>query len=371
MLAAANPPAHGFEQVVVWAPEATLRQLKDQSWLSKRHDPALESHYLLRAWWQSTRLGALARREECDLLFVPGGAFATDFRPVVTMSRNLLPFEWRELRRYGCSATTLRLLLLRGSLTRSFRRATGTIFLTHYAQQAVRTVTGNLSGASVIIPHGLDAGFFGSERVRASLPLRSPADYLRIIYVSIVDVYKHQWHVATAVAQLRGEGHPVSLTLIGPAYRPAMRRLHETLAQLDPHGEFLHYEGAVSYAELPARYAAADVCVFASSCENMPNILLEGMAAALPIASSNRGAMPEVLDSAGVYFDPEDANSIADALRQLIASPQLRLRHGRAAAERARRFSWTRCACETFAFLAKIAANAPTARGQHRPECAA
>ena len=126
MLAAADPPAHGFEQVVVWAPQSTLEQLKNQPWLLKRHDRALESHYLLRAWWQSTRLGVLARHEGCDLLFVPGGPFATEFRPVVTMSRNLLPFEWRELRRYGCSSTTLRLLLLRGSLTRSFRRASGT-----------------------------------------------------------------------------------------------------------------------------------------------------------------------------------------------------------------------------------------------------
>ena len=57
MLAAADPPAHGFEQVVVWAPQSTLEQLKNQPWLLKRHDRALESHYLLRAWWQSTRLG--------------------------------------------------------------------------------------------------------------------------------------------------------------------------------------------------------------------------------------------------------------------------------------------------------------------------
>jgi glycosyltransferase involved in cell wall biosynthesis len=360
MLAAADPPAHGFEQVVVWAPQSTLEQLKNQPWLLKRHDRALESHYLLRAWWQSTRLGVLARHEGCDLLFVPGGPFATEFRPVVTMSRNLLPFEWRELRRYGCSSTTLRLLLLRGSLTRSFRRASGTIFLTRYAQQAVRAVAGTLPAASRIVPHGVDARFFQPEHAREVRPVGSLADPLRIIYVSIIDLYKHQWHVATAVARLRSEGHPVSLTLIGPAYRPAMRRLRATLTRLDPHGEFLRYAGPVSYAELPAYYAGADVCVFASSCENMPNILLEGMAAALPIASSNRSAMPEVLDSAGVYFDPEDANSIADALRELVSSPQLRLRQGRAAEERARLFSWTRCARDTFDFLASVAAGRNT-----------
>jgi len=67
-----------------------------------------------------------------------------------------------------------------------------------------------------------------------------------------------------------------------------------------------------------------------------------------------------VLDGAGVYFDPEDANSIADALRELVSSPQLRLRQGRAAEERARLFSWTRCARDTFDFLASVAAGRNT-----------
>jgi glycosyltransferase involved in cell wall biosynthesis len=356
MLAAAEPGVHGFEAVIVWAPRATLALLEARPWLLKRHDVAVESHYALRAWWQATRFGSLVRRERCDLLFVPGGAFATDFRPVVTMSRNLLPFEWRELRRYGCSPTALRLLLLRRSLSRSFRSASGTIFLTHYAQQAVLAVTGSLPGASEVIPHGLDAGFFQLERRHRPLEECSAADPLRIVYVSIVDLYKHQWHVAEAVARLRSEGLAVSLALIGPGYRPALKRLRHTMARLDPRGEFLHYEGPVAHADLAARYATAELCVFASSCENMPNILLEGMAAALPIACSDRGAMPEVLGKAGEYFDPEEPDSIARALRTLLASPQLRRQRAQAALGLAHQFSWTRCARETFGFLTKVAA---------------
>ena len=356
MLATADPAAHGFEAVIVWASRATLARLEERPWLLKRHEPLLEHCYPVRAWWQGSRLGRLARAERCDLLFVPGGAFATEFRPLVTMSRNMLPFQWRELRRYGCSLTTLRLLLLRGSQSRSFRNASGTIFLTGYAQTAVRAVSGRLGGQSVIIPHGVDASFLQSERAQRSLEHCRANDPLRIVYVSIVDLYKHQWHVASAVAQLRSEGLPVSLTLIGPAYPPALRRLRRVLAQLDPRGEFIRYAGFVEHHELPARYAAAELCVFASSCENMPNILLEGMAAALPIACSQRGAMPEVLGDAGVYFDPEQPASIADAVRALAVSVQLRRQLARAARERANQFSWTRCARETFGFLASVAA---------------
>ncbi len=79
----------------------------------KRTDPVLEANFLRRAVWQMRRLGDLARSDGCNLLFVPGGTFATGFRPVVTMCRNMLPFEWREILRYGISLQALRFLMLR------------------------------------------------------------------------------------------------------------------------------------------------------------------------------------------------------------------------------------------------------------------
>ena len=217
-------------------------------------------------------------------------------------------------------------------------------------------VTGALPGDSHIIPHGVDDGFFQPSRVQRPIAQCSESDPLRILYVSIIDLYKHQWHVAAATAELRAAGLPVSLTLIGPAYGPAMRRLRRALRRCDPAGAFIHYVGPLGHEQLPARYAAADLCVFASSCENMPNILLEGMAAALPIACSNRSSMPELLGEAGTYFDPEDAATIAAAMRRLIDSPPLRLQQARAAAERAAQFSWAKCARATFEFLSAVAA---------------
>ena len=357
LLRAADPMAHDFQHVVIWASQATLARLEDRFWLSKRTDPLLESHYLRRALWQRNQLGKLAQTEGCDLLLVPGGSFATDFRPVVTMSRNLLPFEWRELLRYGWSIFSLKLLLLRWSQSRSFQQADGTIFLTRYAQDAVLNVTGALSGQTAIIPHGIDQRFFQPPRQPRPLAESSTAQPLRLVYVSIIDTYKHQWWVAEAVAQLRAEGLPVVLDLIGPAYPPALRRLNRTLRRVDPIGDFIRYWGAVPHHELHARYAAADIGVFASSCENMPNILLEGMASGLPPACSNRGRMAEMLGDAGVYFDPERPAEIAAALRRLMADPELRLSGANAAYARAQTYSWERCAGETFTLMRKIARN--------------
>jgi glycosyltransferase involved in cell wall biosynthesis len=354
LLRAANPTAFGFDQVMVWAPQATLGQLEDRPWLMKHTDPLLETHYLRRAWWQRNRLGELAKAKGCNLLFIPGGSFATDFRPVVTMSQNLLPFEWRELTRYGWSTVTLKFALLRWLQSRSFRRADGPIFLTRYAQDTVLKVTGALPGQTVIIPHGIDRRFFQPPRAQRPLATCSDQQPLRLIYVSTITTYKHQWYVAEAVAKLRAQGLRVVLDLIGAADPPALRRLQHTLQHVDSSGHAIRYWGAALDHELPARYAEADLGVFASSCENMPNILLEGMASGLPMACSNRGPMPGMLGEAGVYFDPERPDEIAAALRQLITDPELRTHCAEGAYTKAQLYSWERCARETFTYIRHI-----------------
>ena len=105
-----------------------------------------------------------------------------------------------------------------------------------------------------------------------------------------------------------------------------------------------------------------DRCIFASSCENMPNVLLEGMASGLPIACSDRGPMPEVLGDTGLYFNPEDPDSVAKTLQRLIEAPELREQLAHASSERSREYTWKRCADDTFAFIAEVARASQQAR---------
>jgi len=354
LLRAAEPLVYGFSQVIVWGGQVTLNRIEDRPWLLKCHKPMLDKSLAYRTFWQRYRLSRLARMSNCDVLLVPGGSYAGDFFPMVTMSRNLLPFDWRELRRYGWSFTGFRLMFLRWIQSRAFRKADGLIFLTQYAHDAVMSIIKTTAGRTTIIPHGIDDRFASPPREQLPIIQFSDDRPFRILYVSIINMYKHQWHVADAIARLRKSGLPVVLDLVGPAYPPALARLKQTLDRIDPGGEFVQYVGNVPHVGLHSRYAEAELCLFASSCENMPNILLEGMASGLPIACSNRGPMPEVLGDAGVYFDPENPDDIAGALRKLIESPELRARLAKASFERVQAFSWQRCAGETFGFLAEF-----------------
>lgn len=354
LLRAARLGVHGIERVVIWGGQATLNAVDAHPWIDKRNPPALDKGLIQRTLWQLYSLSQEARDANCDVLFVPGGSYAGNFHPVVTMSRNLLPFELREFMRYGLSLLTLKMFLLRLTQSRSYQKADGLIFLTDYARQVVLGVTGKLYGRSCTIPHGLSPRFNQPPKSQRAIEDYDDANPYRVLYVSIIDQYKHQWFVVEAVAALRNQGFPVVLDLVGPAYPPALKRLNETLDCLDTDRTWVRYHGSIPFDELHLRYARADLGLFASSCENMPNILLETMASGLPIACSGRGPMPEVLGSGGVYFDPEQPAEIASALRELIESPQLRSKLAEACYRRSQQYSWQRCADETFKFLATI-----------------
>lgn len=354
LLGAADPRSSGFSRVVVWGGRRTLDQLPALSWLDRANVSVLDKGLLRRVAWQCSNLAREARRAGCHVLFVPGGAYCGNFRPVVTLSQNMLPFEFRELRRYGWSPRMWQLLLLRFAQGWAFRRADGVIFLTQYARRRILEVVGNPSGPTRVIPHGVDQRFVGPLRRQRDIAEYSPERPFRITYVSIVDLYKHQWHVVEAVAELRRRGWPVALDLIGPAYPPALRRLEATLDRVDPRREWACYRGAEPYKTVHRRYQQSELGVFASSCENLPIILLEAMAAGLPLACSNRGPMPEVIGMDMPLFDPEKPDELTALLEELILRPARRKEVSEKAQERMRAYNWDECAMETFDFLREI-----------------
>lgn len=352
LLRAADPPKHGISKVIVWGAAATLAKLPPQKWLELVHDRSLDGSLPARYYWQRKKLTAIAE-QQCELLFVPGGTYDGAFRPFVTMSQNFLPFDAKEWQRFGISWKSLRYMLLRGSHKRSFQKADGMIFLTNFTSSHIRR-TVKLRGRQAIIPYGINPCFYREPRSQRPIDEYSMENPFKILYVSIVNFYKHQWHVVEAAAQLRQRGLPIQLDLIGPAYEPALNQLKKTIERVDPRGEFVNYLGPVPYLSLVEHYHGADSFVFASSCESMPNVLVEAMASGLPIACSKMGPMPEVLGEGGLYFDPEQPRQIAETLTDLIESPSLRERLSQIAYARSHNYSWERCADETFSFLAEV-----------------
>lgn len=349
-----EPKKHNFHKIIIWGSKNTLNSLKSAPWLIKCSSKELEKNFFFRFLWQRFKLSKLAAASKCDLLFIPGGSFSCEFRPIVTMSRNMLPFEWVELKRYGFAPITFRLIILRWLQSKSFRSANGVIFLTNYAKKNVNKAVGSISGQAVIIPHGLNQRFKIEPKNQSKISQYSQDKPYQLVYVSIIDKYKHQLHVLDAVAKLRDEGYPVFLNLVGPSYKPALKLLSKKIQEIDVKKEFVKYHDSVAYEDLHNIYKMSHLGIFASSCENMPNILLEKMAAGLPIACSNRGPMPEVLGDSGLYFDPEESDEIFDVLKNFISDPVLRSEKANASYKLVQKYSWSICAKNTFDFLQTV-----------------
>jgi glycosyltransferase involved in cell wall biosynthesis len=369
ILRVAQPEEHGISKVLVWGGRRTLERMPTRSWLECRHDPLLDQSLPVRTYWQVRKLPRLAQ-EFCDCLLAPGGIHSGALKPFVVISQNMLPFEFAELRRYGFSSLAAKYLLIRLAQINSFRRASGAIFVTQYSRSLVQKAAG-LKGQYPIIPYGINQDFLQPPREQKPLQYYSFDHPFKLLYVSKLEPYKHQGQVVEAIAQLRREGLPVTLDLIGSPETPArLRNLQTTINRVDAEGNFIHYYGHISYQELVAAYHQTDGFIFASSCETLPNILIEAMAAGLPVASSSYGPMPEALGNAGMYFDPVQPASIANAVRELVTNHTWRDQAAHQAYQRAQVYSWERCAQDTFSYLAEVAARALPAKTSLSPALA-
>lgn len=349
--------ANGMVRITVWACRGTLNRLPDAPWLEKRTHRWLEANLLLRALWQQFALPTELNDANCDVLFAPGGILPLRVGvPTVAMSQNLAPFEPGEAAQFGAvSFMRLKMWLLKQLQSRSFRRASGIIFLTGYARDIVCRAARVKELPIAVIPHGVEDRFF--EQPRRARPLEECTEGapFNLLYVSNLMPYKHQEKVADAIAGLQRQGLPLGIDFVGPEVMGNGAAFARYLRQLDPAGQFLRWRGEVPFDELHQAYKQADAFIFASSCENLPNILIEAMAAGLPVLCSNRGPMPEVLEDAGEYFDPLSPDSIAAAIEHLLKDHDARSRLARLAFVRARDYSWRRCADETLGFIREVA----------------
>jgi glycosyltransferase involved in cell wall biosynthesis len=356
LLQAANPIQNKISHITVWTCNSTAKLLPTYPWLSIHSNFWTEASLPYRLFYKQFILPKEIAKEGCDVVFSPGGTIPKVSLPTITMSQNMLPFEPNEAARFGrFSAMRLKMYILRHTQSASFKRAHGIIFLTNYAQKSVSQALGGISALQTLVPHGIESRFRLKPRVQRNITECAYLEPFKLLYVSILMPYKHQIEVAKAICQLRAEGLPIEIQFVGATWGSYGEKFKNELKLLDPKRTFLHWSGAEPFSKLHEFYKHADMFVFASSCENLPNIMIEAMAAGLPIVCSDRGPMPEVLGDAGGYFDPNNSESIAVAIRNLALNTKLRQSIAEKAWVISKKYSWDVCANETFKFIATVA----------------
>jgi glycosyltransferase involved in cell wall biosynthesis len=231
-----------------------------------------------------------------------------------------------------CDATGrfgwLFLIYKRRILPHVLRGAARVIALSEDQAEFLRTTYDVAGERIVVMPNGVGEEFF-----------RDPEDApshdgpFRLLYVGRLSAQKNVARLLRAMAEVR---LPVELVVVGDGdQRAALQRLQDELGLTN-----VRMVGLQMGEDLMAWYRWADAFTLASDKEGMPLVLLEAMAAGLPIVATD---VPGIADTVGEdgLLAPPDPSALGAAIDRLAGDPALRADLARRSYERGRRYAWT------------------------------
>lgn len=204
--------------------------------------------------------------------------------------------------------------LPRRAVLATLRRADTVVALTRPTQRWLEAQLG--AGRVRYLPNFVHVG--------ADPPARDPARApVEVLFVGWRIAAKGVRELLEAARELPG----ARFTLIGPeepAFSASIQPLVNAL------GARVRLLPAQPRAEIERAMREADVFVLPTWREGFPNVVLEAMAAGLPVVATPVGAIPELLEAEqdGLLVAVRDARALREALARLIADPELRQRLG-------------------------------------------
>jgi glycosyltransferase involved in cell wall biosynthesis len=329
-----------FDEIHIWGYQGILDVIPRIQLFIKHISFEETKGIVYQIFWENYILPKELSKYGCQLLInLDAGSFCR-FTPNITMSRDMLSYESGIMNKYFISISWLRLLILKYVQIWSLKNATKAVFLTHYAKYIIEKES-NYSFNSIQIPHGIDQSDFEIIKKLDNFS----EDFIEIVYVSNFDLYKNQDNVISAFKTLSKKYNNIRLHLVGAF---SNKSFYEKCIKIADNDQKIFFHGSIVHSAILSYLNSADILLFASSCENMPNTLLEYMTAKKPILCSNKGPMPEVLGEWDYYFNPEDVISIVCNLERLLSNYKLWGDMSRIAFERVQKYSWKKSSDDLF-----------------------
>ncbi len=181
---------------------------------------------------------------------------------------------------------------------------------------------------------GVDADRFNpryqSDAMRYEMSDGHPQDVL-LLYVGRLSNEKQVDKLRPILEQVPG----VRLAIVGDG--PARESLEAHFAGLP-----VKFMGRMVGEQLSQAYASADIFTFASALETFGLVVVEAMAAGLPVVSSRVGGIPDVVQEGvtGYTFDVGDVNAMVEGVRKIVTQPGRLHTMGQAARHYAETQSW-------------------------------
>ena len=218
------------------------------------------------------------------------------------------------------------------------------------SEYALKESTGGFLGLFkdrfIVVHHGVSKVF--------SPPRKGIKRENFLLAVSDLYVQKNLKNLISAFRWLKVRNPDLRLKIAGrPIDKNYFQELKEIVAdyKLD---EDIHFLGGVTSEELLKLYQTCGIFVFSSTVETFGNPLVEAMSCGASIACSNTAAIPEVVGDAAEFFDPNNVESMAQAINRLLKDKGLRQSLSEKALKRAKVFSWQITADKTLAVIKDV-----------------
>jgi glycosyltransferase involved in cell wall biosynthesis len=185
----------------------------------------------------------------------------------------------------------------------------------------------------LVTPNGVDTSVFHPNAKQNTVEF--PKKY--ILFVGSIQPRKNLDGLMQAWHEIKNEFKDTWLVVAGEAGH--IFRAVKFLA--DERIRFLNY---VSEDVLPGLYAGAELFVLPSFDEGFGLPVLEAMSCGTPVIVSNGGALPEIVDGAGLVFELSNPNGLANAIRECLNDNDLRLSLKEKGFCQVKSFSWKKTA---------------------------
>jgi glycosyltransferase involved in cell wall biosynthesis len=287
--------------------------------------------------WEQVLIPHTARRLACDVIHFPCNtrALFTGGRPVIVTVHDLMYLDdfvsWSRLKDAIYARYSRQI----------FRHASVRCTVVAVSDTTRRALVGY--GVQARTVYNTVDGFIGDYAGVA--PLQMPRPY--ILHRGGYAPHRNTQRVIEAFRAARASLPGVDLKVLGA---PEGAAVWQTETDHD-----VHFLPRVSDAELAALYRGSLCLVATSLQEGFGLPILEGFGFGTPVITSERDPMREVAGDAAFLVDPADANAIADAMRALAASADLRATMVARGNARARVFASGRMAAEMIAVYAEAA----------------
>jgi glycosyltransferase involved in cell wall biosynthesis len=306
--------------------------------------------------WDQLGVPRVARQHRLDVIFNP--KFTV---PIFTSAKTVFVMHGSEWFAIPEHFLWYDRLYFRRAVPAYLRRADAVIAVSNAVKRDTVRHVGIPAQKIAPIHNGFDPEGFRPVRdsrkldtVRATY--RLPRYFL--LWAGQMESRKNLGRLFQAMAKVK-DRIPHSLVIAGAQRRqfPMAAGVEEDLKLLSKWGieDRVHFAGWISHDDLPAVYSLADAYVFPSLYEGFGIPLLEAMACGCPILTANTCGPPEVIDGAGKLVDPLNVDAIAEGIVQLVQDDLLRARYIARGLQRAREFSWAKCASEVLALLERTA----------------